>query len=212
MNKVRTAPLNMTRRKIIKYAAFLTGISMIGILAAAGLLAWSGLHDNIQHADVALVLGNTVEPDGTPSPRLQARLDRTLELYRQDYFPEVIVSGGIGKEGYDEAVVMKNYLTAHGLPAARIIADNQGITTYASARNTLRILHEQKLSSVMVISQYFHIPRTKMALGKFGVSPVYSAHAHYFEARDIYSTLRELIGCIEYQFRRYDTALDYQEK
>jgi hypothetical protein len=51
-----------------------------------------------------------------------------------------------------------------------------------------------------------------MALRRFGISSVFSAHAHYFEVRDIYSTLRELIGCITYQFRRYDTAFIGQEK
>jgi vancomycin permeability regulator SanA len=203
-DSVGTARIGMTRKKIIKYALILTGITAIVFSACAGLLAWSGMQDDLHHADVALVLGNTVDPDGSPSPRLRARLERTLELYRLGYFPTVIVSGGIGKEGYDEAAVMKKYLSARGIPESAIIADNQGTTTFASAQNTLRILREQKLGSVLVVSQYFHIPRARIALGKSGVSPVYSAHAYYFEARDIYSTAREVIGCIEYECRRYD--------
>ena len=84
----------MARRKIIKLISLTLGAIALVLLLAAGALVWSGLHDDVQHADVALVLGNTVQTDGTPSPRLQARLDKTLELYRAGYFPAIIASGG----------------------------------------------------------------------------------------------------------------------
>lgn len=172
-------------------------------IAAAIALVCEGMHDDIGHADVALVLGNTVQLDGSPSPRLKARLDRTVELYQQGYFPLVIVSGGHGREGFDEGTVMMNYLSAHGIPERAIIVDNGGTTTYASAKNTADILRLKNLKSVLVVSQYFHLPRCKIALKGFGITPVYTAHAHYFEARDIYSTVREMFGCLEYQFRSY---------
>ena len=72
------------------------------------------LSDELEKADVALVLGNKVEPDGTPSARLAARLDRTAELYHEGYFPLVIVSGGTGKEGYPEGTAMRDYLVNKG--------------------------------------------------------------------------------------------------
>lgn len=164
----------------------------------------AGLHDDIGHADVALVLGSKVEADGEPSSRLRARLDKTVELYRAGWFPEIFASGGIGKEGYDEAVVMKAYLVAHGIPNERVIVDNSGATTFASARKTRQILRDEKLNSVLVISQYFHIPRAKLALKRFGIATVYTAHANFFEWRDIYSSLREVPGCMAYWFRRVD--------
>ena len=194
----------MTIKKITKRALQLAGGTALLVLTAAATLVWCGLNDDIHKADVALVFGNTVKPGGNPSPRLQARLTRTLELYRGGWFSTIIVSDGIGKEGYDEAAVMKNYLVAHGIPKDRIITDNQGTTTYASAENTLRFLREHKLNSVLVVSQYFHVPRARLALKKFGITPIYSAHAQYFEARDIYSIGRELVGYICYSFRKYE--------
>jgi vancomycin permeability regulator SanA len=173
-------------------------------LLCAVIIAVAGLHDDIGHADVALVLGSKVEADGGPSPRLRARLDKAVELYRAGCFPEIIASGGIGKEGYDEAVVMKAYLVAHGIPTERVIVDNSGATTFASARKTRQILRDEKLSSVLVISQYFHIPRARLALGRFGIATVYTAHANLFEWRDVYSSLREVPGWLEYWFRRTD--------
>jgi len=193
----------MQRKRAIKrLARVVGGIGCIFLLAAVALV-FSGLHDNIGRADVALVLGNKVELDGTPSTGLRARLDRTVELYRADCFPLVVVSGGTGWEGFDEAVVMRDYLVAHGVPRASVIVDSKGDTTYASARNTAEIVRGRKITSVFVVTQYFHVPRARLALKRFGIATVYSAHARCFEWRDIYSVPRELVGYCQYSFRRY---------
>jgi len=172
-------------------------------LLAMSTLAVSGLRDKIAKADVALVLGNTVMPDGTPSPRLRARLDKTLALYQAGYFPTIIVSGGMGKEGFDEAKVMHDYLVQNGVSASNIIVDSSGMNTYASAKFTAQVIQQRKINSVLIISQYFHLPRSRLALKYFGISNVYYAHANYFEIRDIYSLLREVAGCVTYSLRSY---------
>ncbi len=173
------------------------------LLLATAILVLDGLHDRLGKADLGLVLGSKVEPDGTPSARLRARLDRTVELFQAGYFPLVIASGGAGKEGFDEAAVMRDYLVAHGVPADRVLVDSSGVTTYASARATARIVRERHLQSVFVISQYFHLPRARLALGRFGIAPVYSAAPRYFEWRDLYSAPRDLIGYVSYSLRSY---------
>ncbi len=175
-------------------------------LAGTVILVVAGLHDDPGKADIGLVLGSKVELDGTPSPRLRARLDKALELFRAGYYPLVIASGGVGKEGHDEAAVMRDYLVAHGMPADRVIVDSGGVTTYASAKNTLQILRDRKLKSVFAVSQYFHLPRTRLALRQFGITEVHSAHAAYFEIRDLYSAPRELVGYLKYSVRGYDAA------
>jgi vancomycin permeability regulator SanA len=176
------------------------GLFLLGSL----ILVWAGLHDQLGKADVALVLGSKVETDGAPSPRLKARLDRTLELYRAGYFPDIIVSGGIGKEGFNEAAVMFGYLVRNGVPAAHVIVDSDGYTTFASAQNTRRIAQERKAASVLVVTQYFHVPRSCLALRRCGFSTVFSAHAYWFEPRDLYSVPRELLGYVSYVLRRFD--------
>jgi vancomycin permeability regulator SanA len=184
----------------IRVAIAIFGSAILGVLA----LVASGWQDDLGKADVALVLGNQVLPNGTPSPRLEARLDRTVELYRAGYFPMVIASGAKGKEGHDEAVVMKNYLVAQGIPSSQVIVDSQGYTTFASAKNTAAIAKQQKFRSVFVVSQYFHIPRSKLALQRFGIATIYTARAHIIEWRDVYSSVREAIGYIDYSCRDFD--------
>ena len=84
------------------------------------------------------------------------------------------------------------------------MVDGKGDTTFMSARNTLEIMRKRELGSVLVVSQYFHLPRSRMALKRFGITTVYSAHAHLFELRDFYSAPRELFGFLSYFFRKYD--------
>ena len=194
----------MTRR--LRQCLLLVGVAVGLVVLGTVILVFSGLRDQLGKADAALVLGSKVNLDGTPSPRLCARLDRTVELYRAGYFPAVIASGGTGKEGYDEASVMRDYLVAHGIPADRVVVDSGGTTTFASARNAIRIGRQHGFKSVFVISQYFHVPRARMALQRFGVPVVYSAHAYFFELRDVYSSPREFVGYLSYLFRRYDST------
>jgi vancomycin permeability regulator SanA len=189
------------RQKLFKIArrmAIVTG--GLFVLSAAAITV-SGLNDNIHQSDVAVILGNHVAPDGKPSARLQARLDRAVELYHQGIFQQTIVSGGIDPNGTDEAVAMKRYLVARGLPSNKIVVDRAGNNTYLTAQNTAKIMTDRRWHSAIVISQYFHIPRTKAILQRMGVTTVYSAHAKFFEARDIYATAREVIGYASYLVR-----------
>ncbi|MCR8656070.1 YdcF family protein [Paenibacillus sp. T3-5-0-4] len=148
--------------------------------------------------DVAVVLGNKVETTGQPSERLKARLDKSVELYDGGYYTYIMVSGGIGKEGFDEAKVMKSYLIDKGIPEDKIIEDSNGYNSYMTAQNTSKIMDELELDSAMVITQYFHVTRTKLAFRKMDIEEVYSAHAKIFEFRDIYSIIREFPAYYKY--------------
>jgi len=162
------------------------------------ITTFDGLNDKVDFSDAAVVLGNKVELDGTPSKRLQARLDRAVELYDKQYFKYIIVSGGTGKEGFDEAVIMKNYLMQIEIPDNNIILDSEGYNSFMTAQNTKTILNDMDLSSITIISQFYHITRTKLAFKKVGFEHVYTAHAKYFEIRDIYSLAREFLAYYKY--------------
>jgi len=176
-------------------------------LTGAAALAVDGLRDDVRASDVGIVLGSRVLPDGTPSPRLRARLDKAADLYRQGKFGWVIVSGGTGKEGYSEAKVMAAYLTARHVPRAAILLDEHGDTTEATARNGAAIMQARGFRSALVVTQFFHITRSRYALRRAGVGTIHTAHADYFDARDVYSTARELVALPAYWFgMRHDAG------
>jgi vancomycin permeability regulator SanA len=47
---------------------------------------------------------------------------------------------------------------------------------------------------LIVVSQYFHLTRTKMLFKKEGLENVSSASPRYFEYRDFYSLFREFFA------------------
>ena len=189
--------------RLIRIAGWtVTGVVVIGVVMAASL-AIDGLTDKIHPADVAIVPGNRVNPDGRPSSWLEARLDRTLDLYHQGLFSHVIVSGGFGKEGFDEGDVMKGYLVAAGIPDSDVLVDHNGYDTYLTALNSSALMTIHGWKSAMVISQFYQIPRAKLALHRFGVTQVYSANAQGLTLNGLISLAREVPAYVVYFLRAY---------
>lgn len=146
--------------------------------------------------DIAVIYGNTVHEDGTISERLKARLDRGIELYKDSLSDILFVSGGLGKEGFYEGDKMQEYLIKKGIPAEKIIVDNNGMNTKQTTLNFIKKFGTDK--SVTVVSQYHHISRAKLAFRNYGVKNVAGVHCNYFEIRDFYACTREFFGYYSY--------------
>ena len=186
----------LTRRLALGLAGLAAGFAL-----AALAIVVDGLTDRDGRSDVAIVLGSRVFASGRPSPGLRARLDRALELYRTGRVGAVIVSGGLGAEGHDEAAVMKRYLVARGVPAAAILQDSAGVTTAATARNSAVLMRAHGWKTATAVTQYYHIARTTLALRKAGITVNATEHARIFELRDLYSIPREVVGYAAYLVR-----------
>lgn len=195
-------------RQMARRLALATAAAGGLFVLAMVVLVTVGWSDDPAPSDVGLVLGNAVAADGQPSARLCARLDAAVRLRRAGCFDPVIVSGGIDPAGHDEAAVMRDYLVGCGVPATAIILDNHGVDTYESARQTARTMREHGWKRVCVVSQYFHVPRARLALTCCGVPHVASGSARFAEWRDLYSIPREMIGYAWYAVRRYDRLPD----
>ena len=191
------------KRAIRSVAIGLLASFILGLIAIAAF----GLQDRVVDADLAVIPGNTVNVDGTPSRRLAGRLDAALDLYRSGRCKVLLVSGGIGSEGFDEAAVMKAYLVARGVPAAAVVTDNHGINTFETARFAASLMRANGYNSSILVSQYFHLARFSIAMHKHGVDAAGHVHARYFEARDFYSLSREFFGVIDYAFKPSQVAV-----
>jgi len=183
-----------------------TAVFGFWLLAHLLIITYDGLTDDLPttQADLIVILGNTVQPDGKMSPRLQARTERGLQLYQQGKGKKIVVSGGIGKECQDEAETMKTFLVQKGVPKEDIILDNKGKNSHLTAVNTKAILEKDimtKNPSVIIVTQYYHISRTKLAMKQLKIPNIYSAHAYHFERRDAIAILREFAGYYVYLCR-----------
>jgi vancomycin permeability regulator SanA len=176
-------------------------LTLLVLIGACSAVAWNGLQDDRHATDVMVVLGNKVRPDGKPSQALTARLDQAVLLYHEGDCRFILVSGGHGREGYDEPKVMRHYLEEAGVPSNIIFEDNDGTNTWHTAENTAAFLKARQLHSVLIVSQYFHLPRCRLAFARFGIKPVYTSPARYVSVKDFYSLPREIVGLIGYALR-----------
>ncbi len=170
------------------FAIYVSIVGSLGLLSRPRLAEW------------AVVFGNTVTADGQPSPRLKARLDAAAALFERGGVQHILVSGGIEQPGdLDEAAVMAAYLLRVGIPAGAVVQDAAGIDSFETARHTASLVPTD--AGVVVVTQWFHTPRAMLAMRRFGVQPVSADWPAWFEARDLYSLLREAVGLPFYAVR-----------
>lgn len=150
-----------------------------------------GIRDTGKKADLAVILGSKVNEDGTLSERLEKRLETGVQLYKTNRINKIIVSGGLGKKGFYEGSKMKDYLIQNNILDSVIMVDNKGDNTRLTVENVLEIQRKHPFKSIIVVSQYFHVTRTKKLFKDKGFEEVSSVSPGYFEWWDLYSILRE---------------------
>jgi uncharacterized SAM-binding protein YcdF (DUF218 family) len=130
----------------------------------AGDIAAQSTLDQAQPADVIVVLG-AAEYNGKPSPVLQARLNHALTLYEKRMAPYILTTGGAGGDpNFTEGEVGRAYLIQHGVRSEAIIAEPTGSTTAQSLAAAGETMHRMNLHSCIVVSDGYHIYRSKRLL------------------------------------------------
>ena len=164
LRSVRVPALELVRRHP-RRALFALG----GVLVAGGIawVVWVNSQikdyahrDEARSADAIAVFG-AAEYDGRPSPVLRARLDHALNLYERGIAPLVITLGGgyAADEQHSEGGVGEDYLLAHGVPEAAIIAETESDNTEESADRLAVIARANGLKSIVVVSDGSHLFR-----------------------------------------------------
>jgi len=182
------------RRKIKKYIITIFLILAVWFTIHTIYTISDGRSYPSRKADVAVILGNKVNEDGSLSERLRQRLETGIKLYNDDLVKYIVVSGGLGKEGFYEGDKMREYLLEHNIPDSIIIVDNNGNNTRLTVRNFEEINKRYSFEKMVVVSQYFHITRTKLLFRQYGFTNLQGASPDYFEWRDLYAIPREFVA------------------
>lgn len=168
------------QRKPRRWLKVLLALVLVGILCFAGLFGavMYGAYDHVSgDPQVMLILGCRVMPGGEPSILLQDRLDTALD-YLEDH-PEmtVVVSGGQGSnEPTSEAACMADYLEENGVDPDQIRLEDQSSNTKENLIYSRELLEEQGVDvgedGVLVVSNGFHLTRSRMLAERFGYGHV----------------------------------------
>jgi vancomycin permeability regulator SanA len=165
------------KHRLVQLTWLAAGIGLAGLVAVAGSVSFvrstaAGhiyTESDVPAAPVALVLGAQVNPDGTPSAFLAARLDLAKRLYDAGRVEMIIVSGDHLAPEFDEPAAMRNYLIRNGLPRNRVITDIGGFDTYESCLRAERILN---LSQLIIVTQSYHLLRAVATCRALGIDAI----------------------------------------
>jgi len=155
---------------VFGYVSFLL-VSYVLYSFAYGLLARTG------GADFVVVLGSGLRPDGGVPPLLASRLERGHEVWAAldrragEAKPLLIVSGGKGDdERVPEASAMASYLIARGLPADRLLLEDQSRNTEENLVFSKAIMDELRPGArVTVVTSDFHAFRAALLARRLGI-------------------------------------------
>ena len=151
---------------VLSSGACLALISYVGIAAMS--LTWTGTHHDTKTVDAIVVMG-AAQYDGVPSPLLASRLEHALDLWKQKQAPVIAVTGGKrAGDRFTEGDTSRRWLTDRGVPAADVIVESVGHSTWESIENLAPLLNNAGVDSVVVVSSSWHVQRASLSLEELG--------------------------------------------
>ncbi len=168
-----TGPVEWQERLVMLYHRARRRIARIGLaLLAAYLLIfytpvvwWAASPLQISQApvpsDAIVVFAGGVGESGKPAQGYEERVAWAAELYHQGFAQHLIFSSGY-MYTFREPDVMKVLAVSLGVPAERIILEDQATNTFDNVRFVNRILGQQGWTQVLVVSSPYHMRRVQL--------------------------------------------------
>jgi uncharacterized SAM-binding protein YcdF (DUF218 family) len=102
------------------------------------------------------------------------RPERAAELFKERAAPRIIVSGA------GDCEFNRRELIEAGVPAGVIELENQSHTTAENARFTIKLLREQKLDRVIIVTSWYHSRRALETFRHFAPETQFYSRPSYF--------------------------------
>ncbi len=160
---------------------------------------------SVPHAQVALVLGASVIGTSTLSHVLAERADLAVLLYKQHFVSKILVTGDNGELSHNEVDPVGRYLIARGIPEADVFLDHAGFDTYSSMYRAREVF---AVSSMIVVSQPFHLPRSVFIARTLGIDAVGLAATEgepytFNRLREVPATIKALFDLTTWRVPKY---------
>ncbi len=170
------------RTRLMRLCVALLRLVLIAVFGATAVVFLTVLyvivstHGDMYHPstalpkkDAALVLGASTKSTGELSPVLAERALGALSLYKAGVVKKILVSGDNSTLQYNEVYPVGKYLLAQGVPEQDVFLDYAGFDTYSSMYRAKKIFG---VSSMIVTSQRFHLPRALFIAQSMGIDAI----------------------------------------
>lgn len=150
------------------------------------------LHFRRVDVDYLVVLGSGLDGNHV-TPLLASRIDKAIELYRQNPQVKLIMTGGKGSdEIVTEASAMARYALEQGLPPEAIILEDKAVNTEKNIMFS-RALMDSNTAKFAIVSNNYHVFRALLIAKGAGIPCIgYGARSKWYFSLNAY--IREFIG------------------
>jgi SanA protein len=158
---------------------------------------------DVPRAQVAIVPGALVQPNGKMSAMLADRVRQADALWKAGKVDRILVSGDHHTWAYDEPDTMRKALVAAGVPGRVIFEDHAGFDTWATMVRARGIFG---VKDAVVVTQGFHMPRALYLAHAAGIDATgLTADLHQWGYQGRKSEVREVLSRVK---AIADTTLD----
>ena len=155
----------------------------------------TGVIAEVPRAQVAIVPGALVQPNGKMSAMLGDRVRRAAALWHAGKVEKVLVSGDHHTWAYDEPDTMRKALVDEGVPPRDVFEDHAGFDTWATMVRARGIFG---VRDAVVVTQGFHMPRALFLADAAGIHATgLTADQHRWGYQGEKSEVREVLSRVK---------------
>jgi SanA protein len=176
-------------------------VALVLLLALANVYVLTSGGDStsevadVPGAEVVIVPGALVEPDGDMSAMLAARVEQASRLWHAGKVEKVLVSGDHGAWRYDEPDTMRKALVRDGVAPEDVFEDHAGFDTWATMVRARSIFG---VRDAVVVTQGFHMPRALYLADAAGIDATgFTADLQGWGAQGRRSGVREVLSRVK---------------
>ncbi len=125
--------------------------------------------DTVPTSSLVVVFGGGMNEDGSQSAMQEDRVRVGVELFKKGKVSRIMMTGDDGGLRSDEVSAMRAMALLMGVSSTSIIIDPHGYRTYESC---YREKFVYGVTSTLVVSQQFHLPRIVYLCESFGIHAV----------------------------------------
>jgi SanA protein len=149
----------------------------------------------VPKAEVAIVPGALVKPDGNMSGMLADRVEQASRLWHAGKVKKILVSGDHGQWVYDEPDTMRKALVVDGVAPEDVFEDHAGFDTWATMVRAREVFG---VRDAVVITQGFHMPRALYLADAAGIDATgLTADLHQWGYQGRKSSVREVLSRVK---------------
>jgi len=131
-------------------------------------------------ADAIVVLGGFTNATGSGIRIIELndavdRLFHGMRLYRAGKAPRVMLVGGAAEGSSPEADFMADLLSEFAVPRDKMLLENQSRNTRENGVNSVKIMQENGIKKVLLVTSASHMRRAKGVFEKLGIDVVPAA-------------------------------------